>query len=603
VAALSLPRNLPALAVGQSTQIAAVVKDGAGNILSTAAVAWSSSSSSVATVSASGVVTAKAPGNATVKATSGNVTDSTTVTVSSTPAPPPPTPSIGGSAALPTTLLDTPMPSAPAAGGQVINVPSGGDLQAALNQAQPGDVVQLAAGASFTGNFTLPKKSNPNSKWIVIRAAVPDAQLPAEGARMTPQIAQNLNLPKVLTPNSTAVFTTAAGADHYRLVGFEVSATAAPTVNYVLVAIGVNETKMADVPHDFVIDRMYVHGTPTLSLSRCLLLNSIATAVIDSWVSECHAQGSDAQAIEGWGGPGPFKIVNNYLEGSGENIMFGGADPAIPGVVPSDIEIRRNHVAKPTSWIGGPWSIKNLLELKSAQRVLIEGNVFEGSWAQSQTGYGILMKSSNQSGTCTWCITQDVTFRFNIVRNVGGGIGLAAAPDPYPAQLARRLTVSDNIIQNINTGSYVGDGRGFQIMGNLADVTVAHNTLVSPTSVFMYAGANGDTLLRFNVRDNVSSGGTYGYIGDNFAGLTAWTHYVVNGTMTGNVIAMAALGTSYPTGNFYPTSMSAVGFVDLAGGNFRLASTSPHKGQASDGRDPGADIDAVTSKTQGVVIP
>src|SRR6476661_5281772 len=67
VAAVSLPRNLPALTVGQSTQIAAVVKDGAGNVLSTAAVSWSSSSSSVATVSASGVVTAQAPGNATVK--------------------------------------------------------------------------------------------------------------------------------------------------------------------------------------------------------------------------------------------------------------------------------------------------------------------------------------------------------------------------------------------------------------------------------------------------------------------------------------------------------------------------------------------------------
>jgi hypothetical protein len=500
-------------------------------------------------------------------------------------------------------FLDTPMPSAPAAGGQVINVASGGDLQAAIDQAQPGDVIQLASGAVFTGNFVLRKKSNPNSKWIVIRAAVPDAQLPAEGARMTPQLAQKLSLPRVLTPNSTAAFTTAAGADHYRLVGFEVSATATPAVNYVLVAIGVNESTMADVPHDFVIDRMYIHGTSTLSLSRCILLNSAASAVIDSYVSECHAEGSDAQAIAGWGGPGPFKIVNNYLEGSGENIMFGGADPVIQGVVPSDIEIRRNHVAKPASWIGSRWSIKNLLELKAGQRVLIEGNVFEGSWAQSQTGYGILMKSSNQSGTCTWCITQDVTFRFNIVRNVGGGIGLAAAPDPYPAQKARRLTVSDNIIQNINTGLYTGDGRGFQVTGDLADVTVAHNTLVSPTSVFMFAGVAGDTLLRFNVRDNVSSGGNYGFIGDSFGGLAAWTRYVVDGTMVGNVIAMANPGTAYPDGNFLPTSMSDVGFVDLAGGNFRLAASSAYKGKGTDGRDPGADVDTVQSKTQGVVIP
>ena len=44
--------------------------------------------------------------------------------------------------------------------------------------------------------------------------------------------------------------------------------------------------------------------------------------------------------------PYPFKIVNNYLEGAGENVMFGGADPRIKNLVPSDIEIRRNHFFK-----------------------------------------------------------------------------------------------------------------------------------------------------------------------------------------------------------------------------------------------------------------
>jgi hypothetical protein len=35
--------------------------------------------------------------------------------------------------------------------------------------------------------------------------------------------------------------------------------------------------------------------------------------------------------------------------------MFGGADPSIPDLVPSDIEIRRNHLFKPLSWkIGHP---------------------------------------------------------------------------------------------------------------------------------------------------------------------------------------------------------------------------------------------------------
>ena len=31
-----------------------------------------------------------------------------------------------------------------------------------------------------------------------------------------------------------------------------------------------------------------------------------------------------------WSGWGPYKIVNNYLEGAGENFMAGGSDTAYP---------------------------------------------------------------------------------------------------------------------------------------------------------------------------------------------------------------------------------------------------------------------------------
>ena len=43
--------------------------------------------------------------------------------------------------------------------GKTIAVAGGGDVQAALNAAQPGDVITLAAGATFTGSFTLPNKT------------------------------------------------------------------------------------------------------------------------------------------------------------------------------------------------------------------------------------------------------------------------------------------------------------------------------------------------------------------------------------------------------------------------------------------------------------
>ena len=65
---------------------------------------------------------------------------------------------------------------ASAASGQPIVVGAGGNLQAALNQAQPGQVVQLQAGATFDGNFILPVKTG--NSYITVRTSTPDAQLP-----------------------------------------------------------------------------------------------------------------------------------------------------------------------------------------------------------------------------------------------------------------------------------------------------------------------------------------------------------------------------------------------------------------------------------------
>src|SRR5207245_2741765 len=118
---------------------------------------------------------------------------------------------------LPRVLLDTTY-TAPT-GGTLRTVNAGGDFQAALNAAQPGDVITLEAGATFTGNYTLPNKSG--SGWIIIRTSAPDASLPPPGTRITPAYASAL--PKVVSPNSAAAIATLAGAHHYRLIGLEVT--------------------------------------------------------------------------------------------------------------------------------------------------------------------------------------------------------------------------------------------------------------------------------------------------------------------------------------------------------------------------------------------
>ena len=300
------------------------------------------------------------------------------------------------------------------------------NFQTALNDALPGDVIELKAGAVFTGNFILPEKTG--NAWVTIRPSA-EVVLPPPGLRITP--ATSLGLPRILTPNADAAVKTAPRAHHYRLTGIEIAVGPKVSLNHGLVLFGDGsgtQRSLDVVPHDLILDHCYLHGNELGELRRGLALNSARTEVSDSYISGCQGAGYDTQAIAGWNGPGPFKIVNNYLEGAGENVMFGGADPSIPNLVPSDIEFRDNYCAKPLAWKPGEKSthpsVKNLFELKNARRVLVDGNVFERNWTDAQNGFAILFTVRNQDGTAPWSVVEDVVF----IRNGGAQRGRRIQP-------------------------------------------------------------------------------------------------------------------------------------------------------------------------------
>ncbi|MGH9849754.1 MAG: hypothetical protein ACREBD_07825, partial [Blastocatellia bacterium] len=346
---------------------------------------------------------------------------------------------VGSEPELPRVFLDTtyvPPTRAPKL------VSAGEDLQAAINAAQPGDVLTLQAGATFTGNFTLPAKSG--SDWIIIRTSAGDSSLPPPGTRITPAYANVM--PKIVAPNGAPALTALDSAHHFRFIGIEFTVAPSVTQAFNVILLGADQTSLAQMPHNLIFDRVYIHGHPDRNLRRGIALNSASSAVIDSHISDCHEIGADSQAIMGWNGPGPYKIVNNYLEGSGENILFGGEDPNVTNLIPSDIEIRRNYCFKPLSWREGDptyggrhWSVKNLFELKNAQRVLIDGNVFENNWVDSQNGYGILFTVRNQDDTAPWSVVQDVTFTNNIVRRATGVFNILGTDNFNQSAQGRRL--------------------------------------------------------------------------------------------------------------------------------------------------------------------
>jgi len=496
-------------------------------------------------------------------------------------------------------FLDTSYPSMT---GQNISVPAGGDLQGAINTAQPGDTILLQPGATYLGTFTLPVKIGTG--WIVIRTAAPDSSLPPAGTRITPAYASVL--PKIVTNSVGPAIQTAAGAHGFRFTGVEITMAVAVNNNLGLVLVGDGssaQNSLAAVPYDLVLDRVYVHGWPARGLRRGVALNCASGAVIDSYISEAHQLGADTQAIAAWNGPGPFKIVNNYLEGAAENVMFGGADPKIPNLVPSDIEVRRNHFFKPLHWkighssyAGTPWQVKNLFELKNARRVLIDGNVFEHNWPQAQNGFAILMTVRNQDGTAPWSVIEDVTFTNNIVRHVASAMNILGRDDTRPSENAKRILIKNNLFDDVNTTNWGGAGRLFQILGGpipggTVDLVIDHNTAFHTGDIL---AADGAPHTRFFYTNNLTPHNVFGVGGTGTYGnplLTLMTFFpgytfVKNILVGGNPV-------SYPPDNFFPATLADVRFVDLAGGNYRLRSDSPYRNAGTDGKDIGVDFDAL----------
>src|ERR1041384_6948991 len=420
-----------------------------------------------------------------------------------------------------------------------VNVPAGGDLQAALNSAQPGDTIVLQAGATYVGPITLPVKSG--SSYITIQSSAL-AALPPDGQRVSPAFAPLM--PKIVSPglNEPALHT-APAAHHFQFIGIEF-AKQTPDVqvgDLIMLGDGTSaQNSLALVPHHLTFDRCYMHGEPTTPLKRGIALNSAETSIINSYLSDFKNVGQDTQAICGWNGPGPFHIINNYLEGAGENIMFGGAAGYIQGVNPADIEIRRNYIYKPPAW-RGVWLAKNLLELKRAERVVIDGNVLENSWQDGQEGFALMFSVRNDDGLVPWATLRDVTFTNNIVRHAASGLHVLNEDNNAPSQRGANITIRNNVFEDINGPAYGGRG-AFLLYTSSVNLDVEHNTVVQ--TGFMALGY-------FSDFPQLGGGAVHGYTNDGFtfSNNIVWKNdygFFGDGTGEGTI----ALTTYAPTGQF-----------------------------------------------------
>ena len=575
----------------------------------------------------------------------------------------------------------------------VIHVPAGGDLQAAIYAAQPGDTITLAPGATYIGNFKLPVHGG--TSYITIRSAAADALLPGAGQRIDPGYAPYL--PKLRSPNAMPALRTLAGAAYWRLLFLEMQANDRGQGDILSLGDGGSaQNTLEEVPHHLIVDRVYIYGDPIDGQKRGIGLNSAHTTIVNSHIADIKAIGQDTQAIGGWNGPGPYRIENNFLEASTEVFLLGGDDPKIPGLIPSDIVFRGNTLTRPVAWrdaivatpagvrasvtgdgslaagtygyrivarhpvgttiarsnpsieitvtvaaggrirlqwtpvpnateylvygrtpgapnaywkvaapeftdsgaaagtAGTPsakgtvWQVKNIFELKNAQRVQVDHNVMENNWSAAQNGYAILFTPRNQYGDCTWCVVRDVIFEHNVVRHIAGGINLLGQDYVNPSQQTTNIVIRHNEFSDLGK-DWGGSGYFMIISDQPGKVVVDHNTIISPrgSGVITVAGA---PISDFVFTNNLMRHHTYGIFGANVGtGNAALNTYFPGAVVTRNVFAGGS-ASRYPAGNEFPTVATFESrFVDYTGGNFALVPGTSWIASGTDGLDLGAD--------------
>ncbi len=500
------------------------------------------------------------------------------------------------------------------------------NLQNAINTAATATSAEreIVLPAGFVSNpVNLPAITGTKSAsgYITIKSANLSS-LPARFAgRASSSTLSNMARIQSAGFNAPAV-TTSDGTHHWRFQGIEFYT--AGNVQGGLIRLGqgnIDQNQYSQQPHHILFDRIVSHGSATLSgVRRGLEPSGYAIAMVDSTIYQIGDSTFDSQGVGSYNSQGQQSYINNQIEATTENVIFGGAVGGIEGIVPEDIEFRGNYFSKPLSWkaddpaYGGiDWSIKNSFELKYGRRVVIDGNFLFRNWADSQTGEQMLFNSSYDSGDQSQQ-TQDIQITNNRLSSAQAGFNFAGGGFPGIDQM-ERILIYNNFIDDmdVNHWSTGGGGGAFGHFYSVRELTIMRNTSLN--------AVNGNRLIAFSnmraggffFRDNIGVNGDYGVLGDggNF-GTPALTRYTPGAVFTKSVIIGAqSAGIPYPTGNYVSTAtVSGVGFTSISGsspfsttgGVYSLTTGSTFHNAASDSTsDPGVDWTAYTDALRGVV--
>ncbi|MGA2737700.1 MAG: Ig-like domain-containing protein [Bryobacteraceae bacterium] len=591
----------PTLAMGSSLQFYATgtYSDGSTQDL-TSSAAWISFSPAVTTINSSGLATAIGTGATAIGASLGAINGATN-SFSVVSAGPPPIipalcqqsatglPPLPPSVTLPALPQSCTVPAYPAPRGAPVVVNTAAALQNALTTAQCGQWIQVQAGVTYQGGFVVPGLACPADSPVLVEnsainatvACTPTSGPPCSSATVgqtipvLPQwtvasqaLAGTSYVPTLESTDTNSPLFISDGAANWYFSGIEVTLSPTATFIYPIVAMGENTTTVAALPQNITFDRILVHPAPCPAdsvASRCnyvargIDLNAVNGAVMFSSVWGIVSAGQDTQAINVNNSTGPGLIAGNYLEATGENLMFNtectiatagtgasGFENGDIGITtcpaPSDFTVRLNHFHKLMAWQTLPagcnpslsqcYDVKNQSEVKHGQRILYDSNVFDTTYAGAQAEF--LISNCFYPGLY---ICQDLTYTNNLFEH-GPQVGAVAgngAPVTSPncggsgqpactIQTGQRFLFQNNVAVDINgdtyggttcvpsTGANCASGLSFQVQ-NTNGFIMDHNTIVNAPSLYQnglnFTDAQPSTDLNLQLTNNFQFGSPF----------------------------------------------------------------------------------------------
>jgi len=239
---------------------------------------------------------------------------------------------------------------------------------------------------------------------------------------------------------------------------------------------------------------------------------------------------------------------------------------------------------------------KGWVEFKAGDRISMDANRF--------TGYPSVIGVTQHSneGWTPWTKITNLSITNNFVDsnydpNGSRQFVILALIDPYNSdEPGFNANISNNLVKNV--------ANIIQLSGT-RNASLTHNTILNDHPSAIYGSSmivtEGGPSYGFTFSGNIAAYNTYGLNCQvnpcTPSGIFSGNVIVDNlrASVTTNSLAGGALGP-------IPASFSQVGFVNPAANDYRLGATSPYKGKASDGKDPGVDMGKLLGALGGTTL-